>query len=167
MERFTLAPDLIFHSPTYGLLSFDEMIGRIVEFIKKEPDRSYKIIVGTDSASATHVSLVTAVTVWRRGRGGIFFWTRSEEKFYYTLQSRITAEALSSIMLGQEIRSRFKDILGDEFFWDGNEIHVDVGHNGPTREIVESIKGMIRGYNFEPVIKPDSFCASVVADRQT
>jgi len=158
---------ITFRSPTFGALSFDGAIDRIVLYIKESPRNSYKVIVGTDSASATPTTLVTAITVLRKGKGGIFFWTESAEKTYRTLRDRIVAEAVASIMLGQEVRSRLRDALGNEFFWDGNEIHADVGKNGPTKDIVDSIAGMIKGYDFEPVIKPYSFGAFAVADRFT
>ena len=80
----------------------------------------------------------------RKGKGGIFFWTESAEKTYRTLRDRIVAEAVASIMLGQEVRSRLRDALGNEFFWDGNEIHADVGKNGPTKDIVDSIAAGVR-----------------------
>lgn len=159
--------NITFRSPTFGTLSFDGALDHIVSYIKERPRDSYKVIVGTDSASAAPTTLVTAITVWRRGKGGIFFWTESQEKIYATLRDRIIAEAVASIMLGQEVRSRLRDLLGNEFFWDGNEIHADVGKNGLTKDIVEAIAGMIKGYDFEPVIKPYSFGAFAVADRFT
>jgi len=159
--------EVVFRSPTFGALSFDGVLERIIFFIRAHPGDSYKVIVGTDSASADPTTLVSAITVWRIGKGGIFFWTESQKKTYKTLRDRIIAEAVASIMLGQELRSRLRDSLGSEFFWDGNEIHADVGKNGPTKDIAESIAGMIKGYDFEPVIKPYSFGAFAVADRLT
>ena len=158
---------LTFRSPTFGVLTFDGVLEHIVSFIEAHPHDSYKVVVGSDSASAHPTTIVTAITVWRKGRGGIFFWTESEERMYHTLRDRIVAEAVASITLGQEVRAHLKDLLRDEFFWDGNEIHADVGKNGPTRELAESIAGMIKGYDFEPVIKPFSFGAFAVADRMT
>ena len=159
--------NITFRSPTFGALSFDGALDHIVSYIKESPRDSYKVIVGTDSASAAPTTLVTAITVLRSGKGGIFFWTESAEETYVTLRDRIIAEAVASIMLGQEVRSRLRDSLGNEFFWDGNEIHADVGKNGLTKDIVEAIAGMIKGYDFEPVIKPYSFGAFAVADRFT
>lgn len=159
--------EVVFRSPTFGALSFDGTIRHIVGFIRDCPNDSYKIIVGTDSASREPTTLVTAITVLRRGKGGIYFWTESKEKSYHTLRDRIVAESVASITLGQEVRSRLGDLLGNEFFWEGNEIHADVGKNGPTKDIAESIAGMIKGYDFEPVIKPYSFGAFTVADRLT
>ncbi len=159
--------EIIFQSPTYGVLSFEGVMDRIAGYVKEYPRDEYKVVVGTDSASADPTRLVTAITVWRKGKGGIFFWTKSKEHSYHTLRDRIIAEAVASITLGQEVRSRLRDILGNEFFWDGNEIHADVGRNGLTRDIVDAIAGMIKGYDFEPVIKPYAFGAFVIADRMT
>lgn len=159
--------EIKFHSPTSGLLTIDEALLEIVKFVRLQPERFYKIIVGTDSEASSPVGLVTAITIWRVGNGAIHFWTKSEERAFHSLRDRITQEAINSIMLAQELRSRLQHTLGDEFFWEGNEIHVDIGEKGPTRELIDMIKGMIKGYNFEPVIKPYSFGASIVADRHT
>ena len=159
--------NIIFHSPTFGKLGLGGVVEKIREFVGEQPARSYKVVIGTDSESGERVSLVSAVTVWRVGNGAIHFWTRSEEKKFATLRERIWQEAINSITLAQEIRSRLQIALRDEFFWDGNEIHVDVGENGPTKELMDGVGGMIKGYNFVPVFKPFAFGASVVADRHT
>ena len=198
----------LFCSQTSNTLELDAVIDGIAAFVKKQPLRFYKIIIGTDSQALSSSSLVTAITIWRVGNGAIHFWTRSEERKFATLRDRIWQEAISSITLAQEMRSRLQETLGDEFFfdcnaihfwtrseerkfatlrdriwqeaissitlaqemrsrlqktlgdeffWDGNEIHVDIGENGPTKDLIDSITGMIRGYNFEPVIKPYPF----------
>ena len=156
-----------FYSEHRGAMPLDGVMDAIAAFVKKEPARFYKIIIGTDSEASSPSSLVTAITIWRVGNGAIHFWTKSEERKFATLRDRIVQEAINSITLAQEMRSRLQRVLGDEFFWDGNEVHVDIGENGPTKDLIDSITGMIRGYNFEPVIKPYSFGASIVADRHT
>lgn len=158
---------IIFYSQTLGKIRLEEVMDEIVNFVKKEPKRFYKIIIGTDSEASSPVSLVTAVTIWRVGNGAIHFWTKSEERKFRSLRERIWQEAINSITLAQEVRARLQKVLGDEFFWDGNEVHVDVGQNGPTKDLIDGVVGMIKGYNFEPVIKPYAFGASVVADRHT
>ena len=47
------------------------------------------------------------------------------------------------------------------------EIHLDVGENGKTKELIRDIVGMITGTGFAARIKPDSFGASKVADKHT
>lgn len=165
--RMSDQQSVLFFGPYGREFGFDEVVARIKEFVSAEPRRFYKIIVGSDSHPSDEVRLVTAVTVWRVGNGAIHFWTRSEVKKFATLRDRVWQEAISSITLAQELRARLTDSLGDEFFWDGNEVHVDIGINGPTKELIDSVTGMIKGYNFMPVIKPFAFGASVVADRHT
>lgn len=162
-----LSKEIVFYSNSLGRFSMEELTEEIRNFIKKEPNRFYKVIIGTDSDSASCASLVTAVTVWRVGNGAIHFWTKSEPRVFHSLRDRIWQEALNSITLAQELRSKLQEKLGDEFFWEGNEIHVDIGRNGPTKDVIDGVVGMIKGYNFEPVIKPFAFGASIVADRHT
>ena len=47
------------------------------------------------------------------------------------------------------------------------QIHVDIGHNGETRDMINEVVGMVRGSGYEVKIKPDSYGASKVADRYT
>jgi uncharacterized protein len=145
-------------------LQLGEVMEAVSGFVKIQPNRRYKVIVGTDSLAADESTFVTAITVWRVGNGGIHFWTRSEKEKCFGLRDRINREVIQSITLAQEVRGHLKEKLGDEFFWD-DQIHIDVGRNGPTRDLVDSMVGMVRGYGFEAVIKPESFGASVVADR--
>ncbi len=159
--------DTSFHTETKGTLNFEQVLGEIKAFINVSPNRLYKIVIGSDSEARGISSIVTAVTIWRIGNGAIHFWTKSEQKKFGSMRDRIWDEAISSIMLAQEFRSRLGDVLGDGSFWEGNEIHVDIGPNGPTKELIDGVVGMIKGYHFTPVIKPYSFGASIVADRHT
>ena len=159
--------DICFFSETKGTLGFNGVLKEIRAFIECYPDRIYKIIIGSDSQASKSAHIVTAVTIWRVGNGAIHFWTKSEEKKFGSMRDRIWQEAISSITLAQEFRSRLGDALGSDFFWEGNEIHVDIGPNGPTKELIDGVVGMIKGYHFVPVIKPYSFGASIVADRHT
>ncbi|HHX50219.1 MAG TPA: hypothetical protein GX711_02130, partial [Clostridia bacterium] len=47
------------------------------------------------------------------------------------------------------------------------EIHLDIGPNGSTKELIREIVGMVVGNGFEAKIKPDSPGASKVADKYT
>lgn len=164
----TMKDDMtLFSTPSRSAVTLSEVVADIARFVQSQPERFYKIIIGSDSSAASPAPIVTAVTVWRVGNGAVHFWTVSEERPYAQMRDRIWAEAIRSITLAQEMRGRLEVALGDDFFWDGNEVHVDIGTNGPTRDLVDSVSGMIRGYNFIPVIKPYSFGASVVADRHT
>ncbi|MBI2097238.1 MAG: hypothetical protein HYT40_03795 [Candidatus Sungbacteria bacterium] len=149
-------------------LTLAEVMREIAGYINEKPTHRYEIIIGSDSAGFEErpVAIVTAVTVRRVGNGGRYFYLRGEPKLFRQIRDRIYAEAMSSITLAQEIRSRLRELLGDDIFWQ-DQIHIDVGEKGLTRNFVDEVVGMIRGFNFMAVIKPGSFGASTVADRHT
>lgn len=47
------------------------------------------------------------------------------------------------------------------------EFHIDIGTKGQTKTLINEMVGMVRGLNFVPKIKPESYCASAFADRYT
>ena len=64
---------LLFNS-SFGLkLNVPDVVREIVRFIKDEPKRSYKVIIGTDSEQigVRDADFVTAVVVHRLGNCGI------------------------------------------------------------------------------------------------
>jgi predicted RNase H-related nuclease YkuK (DUF458 family) len=157
-----------FHSWSKGTLTLEQVFGEIVAYIEVQPERQYRIIIGSDSASENPVALVTAVTIWRVGNGGVHFWVVADKKTFHTLRDRIYEEAMQSITLAQEIRSGLREKLGEEFLWDEKiQVHIDIGENGPTRDLIDQVVGMVKGFGFEAVIKPGAFGASQVADRHT
>jgi len=146
--------------------SLEEVVDRIRLFIADKPRERYQIIIGSDSHPAEEVRFVTAITIRRIGNGGIYFWTRSSPERCHALRDRIYREAMHSITLAQELRGRLKEKLGDEYFWN-DQVHIDVGERGATRDLIPGVVGMVTGFGFEAVIKPDAFGACVVADRHT
>ncbi len=164
-----MSNDILFYNETLKRhIYFNEMIGELVKYIKENGTAEYKITVGTDSNASHWAQFVTAVTILRVGNGGRYFWTKSEKIFCASLSSRIYKETMQSITFTQELKSRLKEKLSEEFFWDNQiSVHIDVGQKGPTKDLVDGVVGMVKGYGFEAVIKPYSFGAFVVADRHT
>lgn len=161
-------PDIteyVFHSPTKGVMAFDALLAEIARYIAEEPNRSYKLVIGSDSTASASTRIATVVIIHRLGCGARYFYTHSPLQVFQSLRDRIFAEAMASITLGQELRTRLRDELGSDIMNGSTEVHVDVGENGPTKELIESITGMLRGFDFIPVIKPDSYAAFSVADR--
>lgn len=149
-------------------IKFENVVDELVKFMSAKPNADYKITVGTDSEGVNDTHFVTAIAILRVGNGGRYFWTKSERTFCPTLQDRIYKETMHSITFVQELKSRLKDHLGEEFFWNNKiTVHLDVGKNGPTKDLIEAVVGMVRGYGFDAAIKPDSFCAFVLADKHT
>lgn len=149
-------------------INFDGLITEIISYINEKPKADYKITVGTDSPGVNNPFFITAITILRVGNGGRYFWTKSERIHCHTLQERIYKEVMRSITMTQELKSHMKDRLGEDIFWSNNiTVHIDVGRNGPTKDFVDGVVGMVKGYGLEAIIKPDAFCACVVADRHT
>lgn len=164
-----MSKNILFYNETLKrYLSLDELIDELKNYIKKEPRAEYKITVGTDSDASQYTQFVTAVAILRVGNGGRYFWTKSEKVFCPGLQDRIYKETMQSITFTQELKSRLKDKFGEDFFWDNKiSVHLDVGRQGPTKDLIESVVGIVKGYGLEAVIKPYSFGAFVIADRHT
>jgi predicted RNase H-related nuclease YkuK (DUF458 family) len=181
----------VFHSPSKGELVLDQVINELIGYKKEDPEAKYKIVVGTDSeVREKGIEYVCVVAVHRIGRGGRYFWSRIYEEKKLDLRSRIYQEAVISLALagsllekelelhklrvdmGQSITEMFKILEKDAnglnqeiIFTNELEIHVDIGQNGPTREMIKEIVGMIKGSGFFVRIKPEAFAAASLADK--
>lgn len=147
-------------------MSFAGMLEAIFAFVQEDSDSEYRVIVGTDSEGYGDVRYVSAVVVHRVGHGGRGFVCRNT---VFTapkaLRQKIYNEALISIALTQELVPSLTETLGEEFIQDNLIIHIDVGQNGDTKDIIREVAGMATGYGFQVRTKPDSFAASNVADK--
>ncbi len=153
-----------FHSPTHGRLTFEQVYRDITDYIDEVPDADYKIIVGTDSQLAEETCFVSAIIVHRKGKGGRYYYTREKERFGKSLRQRIFYEASKSLGLASELARR----LSQNGHSDLNvEIHLDIGPNGQTKDLIREVVGMIVGSGFDAMIKPNSYGASKVADKYT
>ncbi len=160
-----MAPDE-FRSPTHGRLTLAGAVGRIVAFVAAKPENRYRLIIGTDSLPGVNgqVALVSAIVLHRVGSGGVYFWRRQRHDKIVTLRDRMLSEALASLELATRLREHpdLRDLVGQTI-----EVHVDVGENGPTRQMIAEIVGMVTASGFTVRTKPDSFAATKVADRHT
>lgn len=156
----------MFRSPTYGFLELTQVREKILEFLSKDPDRKYQIVVGTDSQphNGSGVDFVTAIVIHRVGTGGIYFWKRVVNKKTYVLRQRMYEEATMSLEMAETVLALLHQ---DGITKYDVEIHVDIGKFGDTHEMINEIMGMIRGSGYSVKIKPESYAASKVADRHT
>ena len=155
----------LFKSPSRGSLDFEAMFHDILAFVRETPDAAYNLIVGTDSQKDhSEVRFVTAVVIHRVGKGARFYYQTQFERPMKSLRQRMLFEASLSLGLASQLTERISRLgLG----LDHVEIHLDVGYNGPTSEVIKDVVGMIVGSGFDAKIKPDSFAASCVADKFT
>jgi predicted RNase H-related nuclease YkuK (DUF458 family) len=160
-----------FTSPTHGQMVWDEVLSKVMWFMSLDSLASYDLIIGTDSEAVNGSSdFVSAIIVHKKGRGGVYFWGRQKISHLNSMKQRIWQEATISLALAQRLVDDFAKIglfSASNGFGNGLnlEIHVDIGPNGPTRELIADIVGMIRANGFKVATKPSSWGASHVADR--
>ena len=152
-----------FKSPTAGQMDYDKMIARILEYIKSQPQANYSIAIGTDSAVFKGgMEFVTAIAVRRVGNGGIYFWQPTKTPVRMLLRQRIYQEAVMSLAVAEEFIKKFYQRCPVSYEL---EIHVDIGKNGETKNLIKEVTGMIKGSGYNVKIKPEAFSAANLADR--
>ncbi len=161
--------DKEFMSPTAGALTFEEMFEEIIEYIGVEPEMSYKLIVGTDShLREEEYVFVVAVIVHRISKGARYFYHKNKQTHINSLRQKIFYEASLSLQTAGRLAAQLAaNGLDDRFNNLNVEIHLDVGREGDTRDLIKEVIGMVTGSGFSPIIKPDSYGASKVADKYT
>jgi len=172
-ERLDIPTNL--NSPTYGQLTWNQAFEKMIWFIGRDTNASYEVIIGTDSEAQNGTAdFVSAIVIHKKGRGGIYFWGRKKLKNIRSLKQRIWNEALNSLQIAEKVVEDFvsKGIMEDhpKAKLEGARglklgIHVDIGPNGETREMISEIVGMIRANGFKVDTKPSSWGASTIADR--
>jgi len=154
-----------FFSPSLGRISVEQVFADINSFINQSPQDIYKIIVGTDSMTRNETVFVSAIVIHRLGRGARYYYRKEPRRHINSLRQRIFYETALSL----EISTHLKDFLATSSLLEkvNLEVHVDIGNNGQTRDLIREILGMVTGSGLVAKIKPDSFGASKVADRHT
>lgn len=161
-DQNTILPEFI--SPTFGKLSFENMFTRIIEYIKEGGGQVFNLIIGTDSFLNSETLFVSAIIIHKVGHGGRYFYRKIPRRKIDNLRQRIFYETTISIELASIIRERLNE---NGFKKLPVEIHLDVGTNGDTKEIIKEVVGMVTGSGYAAVTKPDSYGASKVADRHS
>lgn len=159
-----LSQDDLFVSPTKGILKLSDLSSEVASFVNEDREKKYSVIVGTDSEQRNgSAEFVSVVVVHRIGSHGRYFWHKINGIKTFSLRDRIYKEAEFSLNLAQLLIGELKEKIEHPHY--GFEIHVDVGENGPTKEMIKEVVGMIKGNGFEAKIKPESWGATKVADK--
>jgi predicted RNase H-related nuclease YkuK (DUF458 family) len=155
---------MIFISPTKGRLNFEQVFKDMIDFISQYSGSKFKLIVGTDSQLREDICYVTAIIILREGKGGRFYYFRERERTKITLKQRIFYETSRSL----SVASKLTEKLAENGWTDLDvEIHLDIGEQGRTKEIIREVVGMVNGSGYDARIKPDAYGAFKVADKFT
>lgn len=174
----------VFQSPSKGSMDLGSIVNDLINYRKEDTNAKYKVMVGTDSEVRSNgIEFVCVVAIHRITKGGRYFWLRIWDDRKLDMRSRIYHEATISLALAgallekelelhdikidmsQSINEVFKMLDNDVVFMNDLEIHVDIGPNGPTKEMIKEIVGMIRGSGYPVRIKPEAVVAANVADK--
>lgn len=164
-----------FYSPSHGNLEFEEVVTEMYNYVSAEPEFFYDIVVGCDSPSSDKPFFPIAIVVLKTGAGGRFFLKKMHYPDEYLrrfihISTNWKQRILQEVYLSCELALTLREVLQKKlkgFNYQFEYIHADVGEQGKTKEMVKEVTGLIKGHGFEPMIKPLSFAASVVADRYT
>lgn len=153
-----------FISPSKGRRDFSQVIEDVVAFVREDEASRYAVVVGTDSEQYREAAdFVSVVTVHRIGKHGRYFWKRMPPIKAYDHHDRMLKEASFSLDLAQRVVAALRALIPEHLYQ--FEIHLDIGHNGPTKTMISEIVGMVTGSGFIARIKPESYAANKVADR--
>lgn len=126
--------------------------------------KDYEISIGTDSQSYENVNLIIVVCAYIVGKGGFYFYKTINTKRFPSLRDKINTETTESIKVGTFVKEYMesKGLDTDKLYLDS-----DIGKNGPTKELINSIVGWIVGMGFNCRIKPEGYAACRIADRHS
>lgn len=157
---------MFYQSPTHGKVDLEQLKTIVGAYMAADQKATYEIIVGSDSQKVKNnvYDFVSALIIHRVGCGGIYFWKRELQDKKISLKERIYQEATMSLQTSENFVNFFKQNGISKY---NIQIHVDIGKNGDTREMITEVTNMIRGSGYDVKIKPHSFGASKVADRYT
>lgn len=160
-----------FENPNLGRLSIEQLTKNITSFIKADVNRSYRLVIGSDSREKRlngkrELNLVGAIIIHRQGKGGRYFYQKQKRVHPHSIREKIYAETLFSLEIATELLPLINKELNGKRLYE-LEIHIDVGRIGETREMIKEVVGMVTGNGFTAKTKPESFGASKVADKHT
>lgn len=142
-------------------LTKERLIKEIVDFILENKNYKYKILVGTDSEKQKDkIEFISVIVVHRVGYGARYFWKKSYLPLL-DLYSRLWQEALFSLEISKVLLKSLIDYTIDFYF----EVHLDIGANGKSQNVIKELINLIKGHGFQVKVKPESFAATKIADH--
>jgi hypothetical protein len=154
-----MAPDTGAASRMWKTLSNQDVPDLVSEIQALIGDEPRVIHIGTDSQhQGQRMDFVTVVAVLNPGKGGRVFYRRERVKRMRSLAQKLFREAELSI----EVARALSESTGQDII-----VHVDANEDLRHRssDYVQGLAGMVVGYGFKVRLKPDSWCASCVADH--
>jgi predicted RNase H-related nuclease YkuK (DUF458 family) len=99
-----------FTSPSKGSMTLEQVVTDILAYVGEDPDRPYKLLVGTDSKPFPEgTCFVRAIIIHRLGKGARYYYNKAFEARMYSLRQRIFYEASLSLELSDQLYKCLKE----------------------------------------------------------
>lgn len=131
-------------------------------FIRENVDKGYTIFIGTDSQRKRKgkrgVTFSTVIALVKQNEHKLIQKRMVTEKFP-SLRDRLIHEAWLSLEVAQIISPLVSEDI---------TIHLDVNQNPKFKsgQYKNEICGFVKGFGYNYKLKPESWCASAIADYQ-
>lgn len=134
----------------------DDIAGRLRTLLEEDDTVLH---IGTDSKHrGGWTDFVTVLVVHHRGRGGRAFYRRERVRGNLSLANKLIHEAELSLAAARPLSEEItREII----------LHVDANEDRRHRssDYASMLAGMVMGNGFQVLLKPDSWCATHVADH--
>lgn len=122
------------------------------------------IHVGSDAqANGKNIAdFVTVVCIHTIGKGGRVFYIKDKKVPYYSLWEKLFLETNKSLEVAVDLTKTFGHDISERIL-----VHVDANPNTKfeSSKHVKALAGMVMGYGYKHVLKPNSWASSHGADR--
>lgn len=156
-----------FRDADHNKIILKDIINHIEDEILSHPEIEYKLSIGTDSMTCKDTLFVLAIVLYRVGRGGIYYYKKINHSHISDLRTKLYDETKLSLDTA--------DIFIDSILKEDNNlldkinfsIHLDIGKNGPTKDLIRELEGWVTSMGYDYAIKPDSYAATTIANMHS
>lgn len=135
-------------------------VADVIEAVRALVGDEERIVhIGTDAQHRGYnTDFVTVIAVLNPGKGGRVFYRRERTRRTRSLAQKLFREAELSIA----VATALSEEIAQEIV-----VHIDANQDLRHRssDYVQALAGMVVGYGFKVAVKPNSWCATHVADR--
>lgn len=161
----------MFRTGSGNPIEFIDIPNALLKFynITKQYEADYNIIIGTDSQNHSQTKIVNVICITCQGHGGIFFYEITKEPLIKDVRQKLHVETNESLMTATKLVELLEgnNLYEEMYLTCPISIHVDAGNSekGKTKDLIPEIVGWVKACGYQCEIKPNSFCASSIADK--
>ena len=164
----------LYFNSTMRDMNIPTVAEHIINFIKKNPNGNFKVMIGTDSQLiGDKTCFATGIVVHKQGGGAwCCICKQIEPRRFNSLREKIHMETSITYQVICELNDLILLDVSELLLASRGsslhvEAHIDVGHKGATRVLIREMMGYFEGIGIEAKIKPYSYVASTYANRHT